>query len=125
MFKPGKRWLMETMYRQMRVRHRVLLDSDGEPEGGQWNFDAENRKAWKGDPVEPIDFRPSHDHGLLWNEIQAAGVSTFGVPAANAIRWPVDRDEALQQLDAFIAHALPHFGDFQDAMSRKAKRLFH
>jgi len=45
MFKPGKRWLMETMYRQMRVRHRVLLDSDGEPEGGQWNFDAENRKS--------------------------------------------------------------------------------
>jgi deoxyribodipyrimidine photolyase-related protein len=125
MFKPGKRWLMETMYRQMRVRHRVLLDSDGEPEGGQWNFDAENRKTWKGDPVEPVDFRPSHDHGLLWKEIQAAGVNTFGLPAANAIRWPVDRVEALQQLEAFIAHVLPHFGDYQDAMSQEAKRLFH
>jgi len=68
-------------------------------------------KAWKGDPVEPIDFRPSHDHGLLRKEIQAAGVNTFGLPAANAIRWPVDRVEALQQLEAFIADALPHFGD--------------
>lgn len=37
-FKPGKRWLMETMYRQMRSRHRVLLDAAGEPEGGAVEF---------------------------------------------------------------------------------------
>jgi deoxyribodipyrimidine photolyase-related protein len=124
-FKPGKRWLMETMYRQMRQRHRVLLDADGEPEGGQWNFDADNRKAWKGSPPEPADFRPDHDHSLLWQAIQAAGVQTFGNPSAQAIRWPLHRAEALQQLESFVALALPHFGDFQDAMSQHARRLFH
>ena len=28
------------------------------------------------------------------------------------LAWPLNRDEALQQLDAFIAHGLPNFGDF-------------
>ncbi len=125
LFKPGKRWLMETMYRHMRTRHRVLLDNGGEPEGGQWNFDAENRKAWRGDPAEPVDFRPVHDHSVLWEEIHAAGVKTFGVPGASTFRWPLDRQEALLQLESFVVHALPYFGDYQDAMSREARRLFH
>ena len=31
------------------------------------------------------------------------------------LAWPLNRAEALQQLDAFVEKALPHFGDFQDA----------
>jgi deoxyribodipyrimidine photolyase-related protein len=31
----------------------------------------------------------------------------------------------LRQLDAFVEHALPHFGEFQDALTHKAWRLFH
>jgi deoxyribodipyrimidine photolyase-related protein len=41
------------------------------------------------------------------------------------LAWPLNRQEALQQLDAFIDNALPQFGDFQDAMSVKSWRLFH
>ncbi|MFX5785510.1 cryptochrome/photolyase family protein, partial [Acinetobacter baumannii] len=33
--------------------------------------------------------------------------------------------EALQHLDHFITTVLPHFGDYEDAMSSKAQRLFH
>ncbi len=125
LFANRKQWLMETFYRHMRKRHRVLMDAADKPEGGQWNFDAENRKPWKGTPPEPSDLRPQHDHSALWATIQAAGVQSFGEPSADQFRWPIDRAEALQQLDHFVAHALPHFGDYQDAMSRKAWRLFH
>ena len=34
---------MEFFYRHMRERHAVLMEG-GEPAGGRWNFDAENRK---------------------------------------------------------------------------------
>jgi len=121
----GDRWTMEVFYRYMRQRHGVLLESDGGPLGGRWNFDAENRKAWPGDPPEPPDLRPTHDHSLLWQTIRDAGVASFGDPSAHALRWPLDRVEALQQLDAFIEHGLPHFGDYQDAISAQASRLFH
>lgn len=69
--------------------------------------------------------RTPHDHTALWNEIAEAGVRTFGEPDAGALRWPLDRDEALQQLEHFIEAALPRFGDFQDAMASQATRLFH
>jgi deoxyribodipyrimidine photolyase-related protein len=124
-FGKQKKWVMEHFYRHMRVKHRVLMDADNKPVGGQWNYDHANRKAWAGIPWEPADFRPRHDHTELWNSIVAAGVKSFGEPNAAQFAWSLNRAEALQQLDAFITHALPHFGEFQDAMSSKAWRLFH
>ncbi len=125
LFKGRKQWLMEHFYRYMRRRFEVLLDSKGQPEGGQWNFDHDNRKPWPGKPPEPVDARPAHDHGALWETIQRCGVQSFGDPQAHHLRWPLNRDEALATLDAFIESALPHFGDFEDAMSSKGQRLFH
>ena len=123
-FEGRKKWLMEHFYRQMRVKYQVLMTGQ-DPTGGAWNFDHDNRKAWPGLPWEPEDFRPRHDHSALWATIQNAGVKSFGEANASAFAWPLHRDEALTQLQAFVRLALPHFGDFQDAMSSKAWRLFH
>ena len=34
---------MEDFYRWRRRRLDILIDSDGEPVGGRWNYDDENR----------------------------------------------------------------------------------
>ena len=135
LFGERKKWLMETFYRQMRVKHGVLLAEGSEgskpskPLGDQWNFDAENRKAWPGLPVEPADIRvlnrKTYDHSALWGTIVQAGVKSFGEPNAAKFGWPLNRAEALVQLDIFIDKVLPNFGDFEDAMSSKSWRLFH
>ena len=119
-----KQWLMEYFYRQMRSQHQVLMDGE-KPVGSQWNYDHDNRKPWRGVPAEPRDLRTTHDHSALWHTIVAAGVASFGEPRADKLAWPVNRDESLQQLEAFVRDALPYFGDFQDAMSVSAWRLFH
>ena len=124
-FTGRKQWLMEFFYRQMRVQHQVLMEDAKKPVGGQWNYDHDNRKPWRGAPAEPRDVRTMHDHSDLWQTIVDAGVKSFGNPKANELAWALNRDEALQQLGAFIKNALPQFGDFQDAMSVKAWRLFH
>ena len=125
LFAGKKQWLMESFYRQQRRLHGVLMTPEGQPEGGQWNFDADNRKPWHGTPPAPPDARPCHDHTALWQSIDAAGVQTLGEPQAAAFRWPLHRAEAMQQLDHFITHALPHFGDHQDAISGQSWHLFH
>ncbi|GAB4212342.1 MAG: hypothetical protein Fur007_04470 [Rhodoferax sp.] len=127
-FGPRRQWLMEDLYRHLRRRHGVLLDVAGQPEGGRWNFDAENRKAWRGPPqhpAEPPDPRPCHDRRALLREIEATGVRTVGDAQAQTLRWPVDRAESLALLHAFVAQALPYFGDYQDALSTRATHLFH
>ena len=54
-FRGKKPFLMESFYRAMRRKHRILLDADGSPVGGQWNFDAENRnKLPRGVSVPPF-----------------------------------------------------------------------
>ncbi|MBJ7263084.1 MAG: cryptochrome/photolyase family protein [Burkholderiaceae bacterium] len=120
-----KQWLMEHFYRHMRRRWNVLIAADGKPEGGQWNYDHDNRKPWSGIPPEPEDRRPSHDHRKLWKMVQDAGVQSFGDSLAAAFRWPLNREEALKCLDAFIKDALPHFGNYEDALASTAPRLFH
>ncbi len=125
LFQGRAQWLMEHFYRTQRRRHTVLMEEGGQPVGGQWNFDHDNRKSWPGIPAEPPDLRPQHDHGVLWQTILGSGADYFGEPQAHALRWPLNRAEALGQLDAFIAHALPHFGAYQDALSSRSWRLFH
>ena len=133
-FMGRKQWLMEHFYRRMRQRHHVLIDADGEPEDGQWNYDHDNRKPWpdkkaskdaEDSPALPPDARPTHDHSALWATIEAAGVHSFGNPQAHTLRWPLNRAEALAWLEHFIITTLPHFGAYEDAMSSRSPRLFH
>lgn len=124
-FAGQKNWLMERFYRQMRTKHRVLMLDSKRPVEGQWNFDHENRKRWTGTPAEPTDLRSRHDHTALWKIIQGSGAKSFGDPQAANFAWPLNRQEALRDLDHFIAHVLPNFGDFQDAMSVGHWRMFH
>ncbi|MES2917929.1 MAG: cryptochrome/photolyase family protein [Pseudomonadota bacterium] len=120
-----KQWRMEWFYREMRRRHGILLEADGEPVGGQWNFDADNREKWKGDPPAPVFPQRSRDLREVWADIQAAGLPYFGNPRAGAFPWPVTRSEARADLRDFIEQRLPYFGRYQDAMSSASPMLFH
>ena len=124
-FSDKKQWLMESFYRYMRKKHHVLMSEDGKPVGSKWNFDHENRKAWKGAPKAFEDYRPIHDHSKLWDEITEVEIKSFGNHNASKFRWPLNRKEALQHLDFFIQHILIYFGDYQDAMHKDETRMFH
>jgi len=124
-FKNKKSWLMESFYRSMRRKHQVLMSENNEPIGSKWNFDQENRKAWKGEPKVIADHRPNHDHSDIWKELNESKIESFGHDQARQFRWPLNRKEALKQLAFFIKHLLIHFGDYQDAMHKDESRMFH
>ena len=42
-----KSLLMETHYRRVRAEFGFLMQPDGQPVGGRWNFDEENRKTFR------------------------------------------------------------------------------
>lgn len=124
-FKGRKQWLMEYFYRQLRTKYHVLMQDVSTPCGDQWNYDQDNRKPWRGTPAVPLDNRVAHHHQALWETIASHGVKSFGNPQVSDFKWPVNRHEALEQLEDFVSQRLVHYGDYQDAMSHTHWRMFH
>lgn len=123
-FKGKKTLLMESFYRMMRKKHGVLMQGD-QPLGGQWNFDQQNRKKWKGQPAIPPELNFKRDVSPVVEEIKNAGIETIGEIEPENFPWPVTRSEALELLDYFCEELLVYFGDFQDALHTDQKYLFH
>lgn len=122
----GRRQLrMEYFYREMRRRYGLLIDDDGEPEGGQWNFDAENRSGWRGGEVIPD--RPAVAVDAITREVIERVRQAFPANPGDldAFRLAVTRADAQAQFDWFCEHALPRFGTYQDALAEESPWVFH
>ena len=124
-FKGKKQYLMESFYRMMRKRHHVLLDGAGQPEGGKWNYDANNRKKLPKGHVPPAPRLWERDVTILLSDLDKAGVKTVGRVDAAHFGWPVTRGESLELLDIFVEELLPRFGDFQDALTEDSWTVYH
>ncbi len=122
--KARKTGRMEFFYREMRRRTGLLMRGDG-PEGGQWNFDPENRKALPrgARPPERRRFSPDAITGEVLTLVGARFGTHFG--DLNPFGWAVTREDALLALDHFITDCLPTFGDYQDAMKAGEDFLYH
>ena len=124
-FEGKKQLILEFFYRRMRKKFDLLMQLD-QPEGGQWNFDKNNRKKWKGTPSIPEPFYPkANDLEALKEMIENAGVKTIGSFDKNQFLYPLSRSQALEQLDYFCEYLLVHFGDYQDALHTDEVNLFH
>ena len=112
----GERPLLETFYRAARRATGVLMDG-GEPVGGRWNLDADNREP---PPRKartlgvPAPWWPNED--VVDEHVRAdlESVPTLGRDGPR--RFAVTRDEALAALGVFIEQRLPDFGRYEDAM---------
>jgi len=123
LFEGRKTYLMEHFYRSMRKKHQVLLDEQGEPVGGKWNFDASNRGKWPKGHVAPDPLEFNRDVRPMVAMLNACGVRTVG--KIDRFGWAVTREEALQTLAHFVRHLLPLFGHHQDAMTTDGWSLYH
>ncbi|CAM1354835.1 cryptochrome/photolyase family protein [Tenacibaculum halocynthiae] len=123
-FKDKKQTVMESFYQYMRKKHQVLIEND-KPVGGKWNFDKSNRKKWKEESLIPIPYDIKHDVTKIVAEVKRAGVKTFGTINERCFDYPLNRNEAIGQLNYFVKELLPLFGDYQDAMNVNEVYLYH
>ena len=115
---------MEFFYREMRRKTALLMDGD-QPEGGQWNFDHDNRKGPPKGLTGPVP--PRFEPDPVTDEVLELVEARFGAHFGDLYPFwfATDPSQAEAALDHFIAHALPRFGDYQDAMVRGQDFLFH
>ncbi len=119
-----KQFRMEWFYREMRRKTGLMMEGD-KPAGGQWNFDHDNRKPAKADLFRPRPprFAPDAVTDEVLALVEARFPAHFG--AVRPFGWGVTRADALVALDHFATHALPTFGDEQDAMLAGDPTLSH
>jgi deoxyribodipyrimidine photolyase-related protein len=119
----GEQFRHENFYRWMRRETGVLMDG-GEPLGGAWNYDEDNREFppqdWESPPV------PTHDYDDLTTETAAWVAEEFDTwGATDGFPWPVTRKQACEHLRHFVEHRLPAFGPYQDAMRGEDWAMAH
>ena len=121
-----KQLRMEHFYRQMRKHHRILMTEDGEPVGGQWNFDSDNRKRLPAGTRPPARMHIDPDattEAVLaivrdrFADRHFGDLDPFGFAATAA--------DAEAVFERFVIEALPRFGDYQDAMATGEPTLYH
>jgi len=117
---------MEHFYRFVRRRSGGLMTADG-PVGGESNLDRQNRRrfAKQGPGIlpSPQAFAPD---AMTRTVLELVERRFAGHPGAlNHFDWPVTREQALVALEDFVAHRLPAFGPYQDAMWIGEPWLYH
>ncbi|MEO0611972.1 MAG: cryptochrome/photolyase family protein [Pseudomonadota bacterium] len=115
---------MEYFYREMRRKTGLLMVGD-EPAGGQWNFDKDNRKAANDTLEMPAVFRVKPD--AITKDVLALVETHFGnhFGTLDPFWFGVTAQHADKALKHFVDHALPLFGDYQDAMVEGEAFLYH
>jgi deoxyribodipyrimidine photolyase-related protein len=119
-----KKLLMEQFYRMMRKKTGLLMQ-DGEPIGGEWNYDKENRNPLKEKRKFPSPFhqKPDAITEEALSDVAAYFPSHFG--ELKPFWFAVDRKGAKKALAHFLKEALPQFGTYQDAMVEQEEFLYH
>ena len=120
---------MEYFYREMRKRHGVLMQGAAadQPEGGQWNFDADNREAFGAAGPGAVPPRAVFEPDAITREVIALVEQRFATHPGRLddFAWPVTRAQALVALQRFISERLPLFGRYEDAMWPGEPWLYH
>lgn len=115
---------MEYFYREMRRKTGLLMDGE-QPEGGQWNFDHDNRKAAARDLLmpQPLRFAPDAITREVIDLVEARFADHFGT--LEPFWFATTSADVGAAFAHFLKTALPHFGDYQDAMLAGEKFLYH
>ena len=116
---------MAMFYKERRRKLDILMDSDGEPVGGKWSFDSENRKRLPKGVTPPAINWPEADKHVA-DVIEITERLFAGHPGnAREFGWPTTRAQALDWLDDFVSWRLADFGPYEDAMSTRSETVFH
>ncbi len=120
-----KKPFMAMFYQAQRKRMRILVDTDGNPTGGQWSFDEDNRKKL------PKKFTPPFAPETPHNAHVKAAISHIETHFPNnpgktkTFRYPVTRADAKAWLKTFINERFQDFGIYEDAISTEHAFINH
>ena len=121
----NKKPFMATFYKTTRQKLNILMKNDGNPEGGKWSFDEDNRKKLPQDtkiPKFPNITETKHTKNL-----KPIIEKIFKDHPGNTQNFwfATEHNDVVKLLNFFLKEKSNLFGDYEDAVSQKNNILFH
>jgi deoxyribodipyrimidine photolyase-related protein len=121
----SKKPFMATFYKEVRKKSGILMGSDGNPIGGKWSFDEENRNKLTKNisaPKFPKINETSHT-----KKLKPLIEKLFkDHPGKTENFWfATEYNDVVKLLNFFIKEKANLFGDYEDAVDQKDNILFH
>jgi deoxyribodipyrimidine photolyase-related protein len=125
-FKPSKKKFFQTSFYKGERKRRNLLMASGEPEGGQWTYDSENRKKYPKDKTPPSFQFPdkSEYHKEAETYVNEHFDSHYG-ELSDFVLYPIDFSSAEAWLQGFLEQRFHEFGAYEDAIVKEEHFLNH
>jgi len=125
-FGQRERYFQTDFYIQQRKKLNLLIEPNGQPTGGRWSFDADNRKPWPRDKMPPrVDFPPQDAYYTEAVEYVDRHFPDHPGHFNGAVRYPHTHTLAAAWLDTFLHQRLADFGPYEDAILSHQSWLSH
>lgn len=121
---------MQYFYQFMRSKTGLLME-EGEPIGGVYSFDTENRKPYKGAEPLPKPYRETTDKAnkeveKISQQARMWVMKNFpDNPGEVCCNYPISWHDAKLRCEQFVSERLDLFGPYEDAMVSSESELFH
>lgn len=119
-----KRFYLTAFYIEQRQRLGIMLDN-GNPLGGKWTFDTENRKKIPAGVVVPkapvVEKNKFIQEAIVYTNTNFS--KNYGL--AEPFNYPVTFDDSQAWLKQFLKERFHNYGIYQDAIVAKESYLFH
>ncbi len=124
-FNGKKRYFQTEFYIAQRKKRNLLLQPNGEPIGGQWSYDADNRKKFPAKEIPPQINFPKEDDFV--NEGKQYVEKNFGdnYGESEPFQYPINFKESEKWLQHFLKTRFEKFGEYEDAMVVTENILHH
>jgi len=121
----SKKPFMATFYKEVRKKSGILMGSDGNPIGGKWSFDEDNRnKLPKNISIPKFPKINETNHTKKLKPIIEKLFESH--PGKTDNFWfATEYNDVIKLLNFFIKEKSNLFGDYEDAVDQKNNILFH
>ena len=121
----SKKPFMAVFYKDTRRDLDILMKKDGNPEGGKWSFDEENRNKLPKNVSIPKF--PKITETVHTKKLKILIDKNFKSHPGNTkdFWFATEYDDVIKLLNFFIKEKSNLFGDYEDAVDQKDNILFH
>jgi len=121
----NKRPFMATFYKNTRQKLNILMKKDGNPEGGKWSFDEDNRKKLPKNTKVPKF--PTINETKHTKNLKPIIEKMFkDHPGSTQNFWfATEYNDVVKLLNFFLKEKSNLFGDYEDAVDQGNNILFH